>query len=287
MESVAPGMERAKRMRLAVSGPYDVCWMLDFFARRAVPELEGVAQSTYRRRVGPDQQLTVRVASDALSVSFSTGLTDRVAELRRDVRRLFDLDADSALIDAHLAGDPLLHAAVRRSPGLRVPGTLNGFELAVRAILGQQVSVTRATTLAGLLVRRYGGDGHGGYRFPSAECLARQTPAEIGMPGRRGEAIRRLAEIVARGDVDISPAMDGAALRGALTAVAGIGPWTAEYIAMRAGRDADAFPDSDWVICKQLGTNASGARRAAQAWRPFRAYAVMYLWSSAARRQDA
>jgi 3-methyladenine DNA glycosylase/8-oxoguanine DNA glycosylase len=266
-----------------VRGPFDADWMLGFFAKRAIPELERVHEATYSRVIeGSAAPLTVNLTDRALSVAMPADLGGRAAQIRTQLRRVFDTDADSAAIDAHLSADPRLRAVVRRSPGLRVPGAFDGFELAVRAILGQQVSVARATVLAQKLVGRYGARHAAGSTFPTPDCLARQTPAEIGMPGRRGEAVRRLAEMVARGDVELSAASRPDQLRTALTAIAGIGPWTAQYIAMRAGRDADAFPDSDWVILKQLGATPAGARRLAEAWRPFRAYAVMYLWASAA-----
>jgi 3-methyladenine DNA glycosylase/8-oxoguanine DNA glycosylase len=275
-------------MRIPVRPPFDATWMVAFLAKRAIPELESVRDATYFRAIGGSAEpLAVRVTNRALSLSVPAALADRAAGLRTQLRRVFDVDADSAAIDAHLGADPLLRAAVRRSPGLRVPGAFDGFELAVRAILGQQVSVARATALARLLVQRYGASSDGRFVFPPADCLARQTPAEIGMPGRRGEAIRLLAERVACGDLELTAAMPANDLRKALTAIAGIGPWTAEYIAMRAGRDADAFPESDWVILKQLDTTPAGARRAAEAWRPFRAYAVMYIWAAAAARVKA
>ncbi len=288
MESVAPTPGRIKRMRISVQGPFDVRWVLDFLALRALPELERVTGCIYRRNhAGHEEALEVACRERTLMVSLPAGLQQHAHSVRLDVQRVFDVSADSAAIDAHLGQHPLLRAAVRRTPGLRVPGAFDGFELAVRAILGQQVSVARATALARLLVQRYGADGHGGFGFPTPDCLARATPAEIGMPGRRGEAIRRLSERVARGDLEISPAVAPDELRSALMGIAGVGPWTAQYIAMRAGRDADAFPDSDWVINKQLGTTPAAARKLADAWRPFRAYAVMYLWSDAARRRAA
>ncbi len=256
--------------------------MISFFAKRAIPELESVRESTYFRVLdGSAEPLAVRATGHGVSLSVPVALHDRTATLKAHVRRIFDANADSSAIDAHLGADPRLRDAVRSRPGLRVPGAFDGFELAVRAILGQQVSVARATALASLLVQRYGATGNGRHLFPSPDILARQTPAELGIPFRRGDAIRRLAECVARGDLDISPAMRPHDLRRALTAIDGIGEWTAQYIAMRAGRDADAFPDSDWVILKQLEMTPAGARRAAEAWRPFRAYAVMYIWASA------
>ncbi len=278
----------AVRLRIAVRGPYDAAWMLGFFAKRAIAELESVQGTCYRRVLaGTNDPIEARATARTVTLALPAALGDRAPELRRAARRVFDLDADSAVIDAHLAKDRRLRGAIARSPGLRVPGAFDGFELAVRAILGQQVSVARATALARLLVQRYGDAGHGRFSFPSADCLARQQPSELGMPGRRGEAIRRLAQRVAAGDLEISAAMPAAALHSALTGIAGIGPWTAQYIAMRAGRDADAFPESDWVILKQLDTTPAGARRMAEAWRPFRAYAVMYLWASAAAARGA
>ena len=269
-------------MRIAVRGPYDTDWMLGFLARRAISEIESVDAASYSRRAGTGA-LAVRFRGRSVSVAAPAGLA-AASDLRGTVMRLFDLAADSAAIDEHLGRHARLAESVRARPGLRVPGALDGFELAVRAILGQQVSVERATQLARLLVRRYGSDGRGGFVFPRPETLARVTPAEIGLPGRRGEAIRRLAEAVTRGDLALSSAMPMHAARRALAAIPGIGPWTVEYVAMRALRDADAFPAGDWVVCKRLGATPAQARRVAESWRPYRAYAVMYLWAAAARR---
>jgi 3-methyladenine DNA glycosylase/8-oxoguanine DNA glycosylase len=275
-------------MRISVRAPFDADWMVGFLAKRVIPELESVRDATYFRCVeGAERPLSVKVTNRALVLSIPDDLAEQAPTLESRVRRVFDLDADSAAIDAHLGAHPRLRAAVSRSPGLRVPGAFDGFELAVRAILGQQVSVARATALARMIVQRYGAMPDGRWVFPSPDCLARQTPAEIGMPNRRGEAVRRLAEMVARGDLAVSEAMPPNDLRKALTGIAGIGPWTAQYIAMRAGRDADAFPDSDWVILKQLDVTPAGARKMAEAWRPYRAYAVMYIWASAAARKKA
>jgi len=277
---------KTRHLRIAVREPYDADWMLTFLGRRAISEIEAVDGATYTRRIGAAASLRVTLGARSVSIAMPAAFT-QPRDAKRDVVRLFDLGADSAVIDARLGRDAVLGAGVRSRPGLRVPGALDGFELAVRAILGQQVSVARATALARLLVRRYGADGRGGFTFPAADVLARQTPAEIGMPGARGEAIRRLAEAVARGDLELSGAMPGAAARRALLGIPGIGPWTVEYISMRALRDADAFPHSDWVICKRLAMTPPQARQTAEAWRPFRAYAVMYLWADAAARRAA
>jgi AraC family transcriptional regulator of adaptative response / DNA-3-methyladenine glycosylase II len=157
-----------------------------------------------------------------------------------------------------------------------VPGAWDGFETAVRAILGQQVSVARATVLAAAMIERYG-EG----RFPTPEALVDATPAEIGMPGNRGRAISNLARAVRDGDIALHDGVDPEALAESLTGLAGIGPWTAAYVGMRVAKDPNAFPDSDWVILKMLGVRPAAARRLAREWQPWRAYAVMYLWFAA------
>ena len=192
-------------------------------------------------------------------------------------RTLFDLDADPARIDAQLARDVRLRRSVRAHPGLRVPGAWDGFEIAVRAILGQQVSVAAATTLAGRLVARFGervDAPHEGlsHLFPTAEALARADVASIGLPRARAEAIRLLARAAADGARPFE-SVDG------MTRLAGIGPWTAAYVAMRAGRDPDAFPSGDLVLQKAAAAATSRALEAmSEAWRPWRAYAAVHLW---------
>ncbi len=253
--------------------------MLDFLARRAIAGIERVAGNAYERRLSADAVLRVHLSPTRATVEAPGSLDPAV--VRDKVRRLFDLDADSAAIDAHLSSDPDMAARVRERPGLRVPGAWDTYELAVRAILGQQVSVDRATRLGEALVQRYGGEG----QFPAPKVLARRNPAELGMPGRRGEAIRLLAEYFAKARDPNGDAADASALRASLMAIPGIGPWTAEYVAMRAGRDPNAFPASDWVVLKELNTTVAGARRRAAAWQPYAAYAVMYLWAAAGRRR--
>jgi AraC family transcriptional regulator of adaptative response / DNA-3-methyladenine glycosylase II len=162
-----------------------------------------------------------------------------------------------------------------------VPGAWDGFETAVRAILGQQVSVARATTLAEILAERYGGGA-----FPTPEALVDADVAAIGMPGQRGAAIRELARAITDGRLLLDEDGDAESLTAKLTGLKGIGPWTAGYIGMRVGRDPDAFVDSDWVVLKVLDTTAAQARKLAQSWRPWRAYAVMYLWRKAQLMRD-
>ncbi len=265
-------------LRLPVRQPYNARWVFDYLGKRALAGVELVEGQCYRRRFGPTacDWLEVWWQDDGLSVAIPATLQHKLGGLLRRIRRLFDLDADSCVIDGHLSADALLGPWVRSQPGMRVPGAWDGFETAVRAILGQQVSVDRATRLAGLLVQRYGDDD-----FPTPGALATATPAEIGMPGRRGEAIRVLAEAVVSGTITLDECADSEALQRQLCTLPGIGPWTASYIALRVARDPDAFPESDWGVLKALGTSAAGARRRARAWQPWRGYALMYLWRGA------
>jgi AraC family transcriptional regulator of adaptative response / DNA-3-methyladenine glycosylase II len=198
------------------------------------------------------------------------------------VRRLFDLDADPLRIDAHLARDRRLAPSVRARPGLRVPGAWDAFEIAVRAILGQQVSVAGATTLAGRLVARFGKpvpDAADGltHLFPTPQALMDADIASIGLPRARAAAIAGLARATAEGKRPLEPESGGLDL-------AGIGPWTGAYVAMRGGRDPDAFPAGDLVLRRALAGEDQPAppERAvlllSEPWRPWRAYAAMHLW---------
>jgi AraC family transcriptional regulator, regulatory protein of adaptative response / DNA-3-methyladenine glycosylase II len=274
-------------LRLGVRAPYRADWVFAFLARRALAGFETVEGLTYRRRIvdeaGTAHWITVSWDGGALRLNVPAECPVPLAELLPRVRRVFDLDADAAVIDAHLGDDARLAPVVALHPGLRVPGAWDGFETAVRAVLGQQVSVDRATALARALLERYG-DGI----LQSPRALARLNPAEIGMPGKRGEAIRRLAAETAAGRMDLTEGADSERLQAALRALPGIGPWTAGYVAMRVARDPDAHPLDDWVVMKVLA-DQSGARplrgraleQSLAPWRPWRAYAVMYLWKLA------
>ena len=196
------------------------------------------------------------------------------------------------MIDAHLAADARLRAVVERDPGLRVPGAWDGFEVAVRAVLGQQVSVAGATTLAMRLVQRFGtATRDGGYLFPDAVALAHADVAAIGMPETRGAAVRELARAGLDGRLALHTSQTPEALIAQLVALRGVGPWTAQYVAMRVLGDPDAFPAEDIVLRKIVEPDVTLSSRAllqrAEAWRPWRAYAVMYLWCDATHRDAA
>jgi AraC family transcriptional regulator, regulatory protein of adaptative response / DNA-3-methyladenine glycosylase II len=291
---------------LAYRPPYDWDALLSFLAARAIPGVEEVADGVYRRTVrlpGGPGTLEVRRAGRAHALRVTLHGTTAAAGLLPCVgrlRNLFDLTADPAAIATHLSGDPRLRRMVRAHPGLRVPGAWDGFELAVRAVLGQQVSVRAATTLAGRLATSFGTPlGSKGETsqssedslsrsasslrvlFPRAADLAGADLTCIGLTRSRAATLRALATGVASGDIALDVGGDLAATRAALQAIPGIGPWTAEYIALRALRDPDAFPSADLGLCRAFKTtSAARLAAAAEAWRPWRAYAAIHLWTA-------
>jgi len=285
-------------LRLAYRPPYAWEDLLAFLAARAIPGVECVAGGAYRRSfrqgtavgwvdvspLAPAHQLRVRIHVDGAL---------RLIDLARRLRALFDLGAAPDAIGASLRDDRALSAALRAAPGVRVPGALDGFELAVRAILGQQVSVAAATRLAGRLALRFGaplpdlgaepGDGATPtHEFPSAERLADADVASIGLPRVRAGAIRALARAVATGALALDPDADPDAVRETLVSLPGVGAWTADYVAMRALREPDAFPSGDLGLRRALGVGAAELARRAESWRPWRAYAAMLLWQHGA-----
>ena len=281
-------------LRLPFRPPFDAAGLLGFFAARAVPGLEEVEGATYRR--------TLRLAHGPAVLELSPGRTHvataiHLADLRdlaaavNRCRAVLDLDADPQAVVTVLGMDPLLAPLVRRTPGTRVPGAADGAELAVRAILGQQVSVVSARRTAARIVASLGDPltqpfGTLTGLFPSPETLAAADPAELPVPAARAATIRALARELAARTVELDPGADRDEARERLLAIPGIGPWTAEYIAMRALADTDAFPATDLGVLRGLA--ALGAAAGAQAatalserWRPWRAYAAMHLWSAA------
>jgi AraC family transcriptional regulator of adaptative response / DNA-3-methyladenine glycosylase II len=273
--------------------------MVRFLAPRATPGVEEASADCYRRTVSIDGAhgvVEVRPVPGAnhlmarLRLSSAAGLIHVTERLRR----IFDLGADPEQITAHLRADPRIAAQVAALPGLRIPGAWDGFELAVRAILGQQVSVKAATTLAGRLAAAYGEplridpivDGSAGLRivFPQPAILARADLTNVGIPRARAAAINALAEAVASGALVLDASRGLEASVRALSALPGIGEWTAQYVAMRALREPDAFPATDLGLRRALGDGsrlvaAAELLQAAEAWRPWRAYAAVYLWT--------
>lgn len=278
----AIGQAGAITLRLDYRPPLDWERLIAFLAARALPGIEKVEAGIYHRVVfGPAGELAghLSVAPDpkraALRVTLDAELVPRLVDIVARTRRLFDLDAHPARVAEHFADDALLGPCVARLPGLRVPGAFEPFETAVRAILGQQVSVRAATTLAGRLVARFGA--------PTPERMAAATIDELcaqGLTGARAATLQTLARAVLDGRVSFTT-IDPEATIAALDDLPGIGPWTANYIAMRALAWPDAFPAEDLGVKKALGLTAKKSIEArAVAWRPWRAYAVMHLWHS-------
>ena len=280
-------------MRLDYRPPYDFDGILAFLAARAIPGVEHVADGVYRRVVRDGKHvgsIEVRRHSKraALELCVSSSLVPVLMPLVARVRRMFDLDARPDVIGRVLARDPVLARHVAARPGLRVPGAIDGFEAAIRALLGQQVSVAAATTLAGRFASAFGAphpiDEHLRVRFPTArEVAARSIDdiAAIGLPGARAAAVHALASAVATRKLELDGICDLDAFVAAIVKMPGIGPWTAHYLAMRALHLPDAFPAADLGVKKALaGASPRVAEQRAEAWRPWRSYAVMYLWTS-------
>jgi AraC family transcriptional regulator of adaptative response / DNA-3-methyladenine glycosylase II len=269
-------------LRLATRPPWAVSQTLAFLAGRAVPGVESVSGRSYRRSLRTPAGAGLLEAwpeGERLAVRLRLPALDAIRSAVTAVRRLFDLDADPGSVDDVLSGDPVLAPLVGARPGLRVPGTVDGFELAVRAVVGQQVSVAGARTLLGRVCERAGEPvvaGGGLCRlFPTPEQLAATDLAGCGLTGGRAATVRSLARLAADGDLDLSPGGDLAAQRSALLAVRGVGPWTADYVAMRALGDPDAFPAGDLVVRRVVADRALDP----DSWRPWRAYAAMHLWT--------
>jgi AraC family transcriptional regulator, regulatory protein of adaptative response / DNA-3-methyladenine glycosylase II len=275
-------------VRLAFREPLDSATLLAFFARRAVPGVEEVVDGAYRRSLRlPHGAGVAELRPGAGHIDATLWLDDErdTDDTVAHCHRLFDLDADPLPIAAHLEPDPLLGPLVRASPGRRVPGTVDGAELAVRAVLGQQVSLAGAATLAGRLVLEYGEPlqqpvGTVTHLFPSAAALAAADPARLGMPRSRADALLGLTAALANGEIELAPGAESA-----LLALPGIGPWTVAYISMRALRNADAFMPTDLGVrraLERLGHDGSprAATELAERWRPYRAYAMQHLWAA-------
>ncbi|GAA1911906.1 AlkA N-terminal domain-containing protein [Streptomyces sodiiphilus] len=291
-------------LRLAYRGAYAAREVFDFLGRRAVPGVEEITgppgARRYRRTLTlPCGHGTAEVGEDGgdgwlparLRLSDLRDLTTAVQRLRR----LFDLDADPYAVTGRLGTDPLLGPLVAARPGLRSPGTADPAETAVRAVLGQQVTVAAARTLAGALVTAYGkplpaADGGLTHLFPEPGTLAGAPLTEAGMPGARRRALRELCAALAEGTVVLEPGADRDAAEQALLAVPGIGPWTAGYLRMRALGDPDVFLPGDAGVrhgLSALGAAAAPDRPAGQgaaAWSPWRSYAVHHLWAAATPR---
>jgi AraC family transcriptional regulator of adaptative response / DNA-3-methyladenine glycosylase II len=286
--------------------------VLDFLGARALPGVESLEGAWYRRTLRlPHGHAVAALAAPTARGEDALGgpayvdcdlalsdLRDLTAAVSR-CRQLLDLDADPVAVWEALRGDPLVGPVVEHDPGRRVPGAADGFELAVRAVIGQQVSVAGARTVAGRLVEAAGEalpepDGPLTHLFPTPAALAAladHDPGAFAMPQGRRRALVGLAEAVEQGEVVIDPGADPAELRRSLVRLPGVGPWTAEYVAMRALRDPDAFMPTDLGIrraARAVGLPDDPAHlvAATESWRPWRSYAMVHLWSLPAPPAD-
>ncbi|WP_229053343.1 AlkA N-terminal domain-containing protein [Aeromicrobium sp. Leaf350] len=280
-------------LRLAVRRPFDGVGLLQFLDDHAVPGLESVRDGTYARLVRLPHGVGVVELTPAdghvVARLELADLRDTAVAVER-ARRLLDLDADPVAIDEVLGADPVLAESVREAPGLRLPGGFDAVEVAVRTVVGQQVSVAGARTVLGRLVAQEGepvelalAAEHGlTHLFPSVGVLAGLDPETLPMPRSRGRAVATVAGAVVSGDLDLTPGADRAATRAALLALPGIGPWTADYVMMRGLGDPDVLLTSDLVLRRELERHHVTAADAAR-WAPWRSYAGMHLWRAATR----
>jgi AraC family transcriptional regulator of adaptative response / DNA-3-methyladenine glycosylase II len=275
--------------RLKYRPPYDWEGMLRFLAARATPGVECVENGHYFRSIclnGNDGsvELSLDQDNDALLARVQFGDPRSLFLIVERLRAMFDLNADWSAIAPGLRTDPALASRVDAQPGLRVPGCWSGFELAVRAILGQQITVKGATTLAGSLVRAFGrpyaSPNKLSHVFPRPEDLADADFTSIGLTKARAATIRGLARAVVDGKISFEGVVAPEDFLSRICEIPGIGAWTAQYVAMRALGEPDAFPSGDLGLLRSLGlTNSTELEGRGETWRPWRAYATMYLWS--------
>jgi AraC family transcriptional regulator of adaptative response / DNA-3-methyladenine glycosylase II len=282
----------ALRFEVAYRPPYDWARQLAFLEARSLSEVESVEPGAYRRSLAVEAggrrhagwvEVTPAGGRATLAVRLSASLAPVLPAALSRVKHLFDTDCDP------LAVDEALGALAAPRPGLRLPGAVDGFEVMVRAVLGQQVTVRAARTLARRFVEAFGEPVETPFPgitrlFPSPQRIAAQSRdaiAALGIIGRRADTLRAVAAAIVAGELDLRPGADVEATLARLTALPGIGDWTAQYVAMRALAWPDAFPAADYGVMKALGVaRAREASARAEGWRPWRAYAVMHLWHS-------
>lgn len=281
-------------LKLGYRPPIAWAHLTGFLASRGARGVESVDEDGYRRtvRLGPHRgwlTATLLSSQNQVRIELASSLMSVLPQLLMQLRRLFDLDANPQIIEAQLSRNAQLRKLIRRLPGLRVPGALDSFELASRAILGQQVSVKAATTLFNRYVWAFGEPVSTPYTElthlpPTAECVARaplHSLMNLGISRKRAQTLQGLARVLVSGQLRLEPAADVRESVAALKNLPGIGDWTASYIAMRALRDPDAFPQGDLGLQKALQMQKPRELLAiAETWRPWRAYAALHLWNS-------
>lgn len=282
-----PSHEDGVILKCTYREPYDAEALFAFFSVRATPGVEVVTDTTLSRTFssdGVDGRLSISIEPRQLICRISGGSARSLMGIVSRVRRMFDLDAIPEEINAALASDLTMNELARRHPGQRLPGSFNAFETGVRAIVGQQVSVKGATTIMGRIAKQYGRMTSYGQLFPSPKELAELDPEKLSMPVSRANAIRSFARQVA--DENLRFDMEADEFVERIQLIKGIGPWTADYIAMRVLGDPDAFLHGDLVIRKVMqrlyGVDSDKQLlKVAENWRPWRGYAGMHLWRNA------
>ncbi len=260
-------------LRLPARSPFDSAGLFRFFADHGIHHFEDGDDTRFSRPLrlpGGRAQIEVRPEPNGVVLHARLAALSDLPAVTARVRRMFDLDADSVAIDTHLARDPDLAPLVAAVPGIRIPGSASGEEALFRALIGQQISVAAARTVLGRLVEHFGD-------FPTAEQLAQAGDEVLRGPAARIAAIRTVAGVIAAGDLPLDPATPVAELRARLLALPGVGPWTTEYLAMRALGHPDAFPATDLVLARSaaaLGIDPSPRA----SWAPWRSYAALHLW---------
>ena len=280
-------------LRLPYRAPYDFAHLLEFHARRTIPGVEAVDADSYRRSIMVDGvpgwfAVAPMAGESALALRVHHPKSSALGAIATRVKRMFDVDADPRALSAAFRRSELMKPLIRRWPGQRLPGAWDGFELAVRAVLGQQVSVAAARTLAARVAATYGTPFAEGTAigltslFPTAQALVDAPLETQGITRARAATIRGLARAVLDGRIAFRAEQTLAAFENDLVALPGIGPWTAHYIAMRALAQPDAFPAADLILRRAAGQGRTVSTRELEAlseeWRPWRAYAVMLLW---------
>lgn len=297
-ESELSGRTATLTVRLPYRRPFDWTAFLDFFAARATPGVEAVNGDTYSRTIiSNDDHGVVEIRPDNrdgyLSLTLHCVDTNALFETVQNAREVFDLDAPISEIRTTLGKDKVLKPMLRKNPGVRVPGAWDGFEITIRAILGQQISVKAATTIAGRMAEKYGQrlelpgsnfEGGLSHLFPTPERLMRARLQNIGLVRSRAETIRRVSAAVVNGELQFDVAQDPEDFCEALKSIKGVGDWTAQYVAMRALKNPDAFPGADLGLIRAIAypgrVTPKELTTRAEEWRPWRAYAAMLLWSS-------
>jgi AraC family transcriptional regulator, regulatory protein of adaptative response / DNA-3-methyladenine glycosylase II len=274
---------------LRFRAPYHWDGMLAFLAKRAIPGVEAVEQRRYRRSISLHGQhgyfeVSLQAGMEALAVRIQFPDPCSLFFIVERIRAMFDLGADWVDIARTLKSDPALAERVRGAPGLRVPGCWDGFELATRAIVGQVISVVNATAIAGRIAKKFGkafaGPGKLIHLFPTPEVLADADLSAVGLTKARAETIRTLARAVCDGRIRFEGIVETDDFLARLCEISGIGTWTAQYVAMRALGEPDAFPAGDLGLLRALNlTSSRELEKRSEAWRPWRAYATMYLWN--------